>query len=71
MELLEKRKQLASLLNRFKNIALNLSEGEFTLGDLIAEEEDSLKNCFYEIQELLKDIVSDRMWIEFEVCSYF
>lgn len=64
-ELNQKKKELQQLQRWINAICLNLSEGELSLGDLVAEEE-SLSNRLDELKDLMKEIVDLRQYIELE-----
>lgn len=58
-------KEANNILSWISNIVKGLEEDEYSLSDLVAEEE-SLENRCYELQEKMKEVVSLREWSSFE-----
>ena len=63
-ELRNQEKQKTQLLKEITDICNSLSNDEVTLQDIVAYEE-SLENRCYELQELMKDIIRNRQWLDF------
>lgn len=64
-EIAEKVKKLDDLIKDFQNVASILVKEELTMLDIVANEEDA-KNITSEMLDTLKEIVSLRLWYDFE-----